>query len=338
MPVTMKDVAREAGVSLGTVSNYINGKSGIKQSNMEKIEQAILSLGYEVNEVARNLKLKKSNTIGVLIPSFGNVFAVRTISYLERFLKEFQYDLYVCSYDGDPGGMEEQIVSMIGKKIDGLILMPSVSLGESDVQKINHLIAKSIPVIVFDSTGDGVLCDHVVLNNYNAFRESTKYLIKKGHQRIAMILGPKDIYSTEERLNGYLSVLEENHLDIDRDLIIFTDYSKRDSKNQIIELLKDQTDVTVILTAGYRITLGALAAINELHVEVPHKLSLIGFDINEIRNILPYDLTGINIPVKDVARQIVQAIMSRKQNGFESSRVIKGIEMKFIEGESVIQR
>lgn len=335
MPITMKDVAREAGVSLGTVSNFINGKSSIKEANKARIEEAIEKLGYEVNEVARNLKLKHSNTIGVLIPSFGNVFAVRTISYLERYFRDAGYELYVSSYDRDPDKMESHIVSLIGKKIDGLVLMPSMSLGIGEVNRINSLIDKKVPVVIFDSTGDGVRCDHVVLNNYNAIKEATKYLVKAGHKRIAAVLGPENIYSTEERRNGFLDGMKDLVKDSDTNLILYTDYSKRQSKDMINTLLTEQKDVTAILSAGYRITLGTLAAFNELKASVPNDISVLGFDISEIGNILPYDLTGITIPTKEVAKEIVETITQRRQVGFEAPQMIKGVELKFLEGDSV---
>lgn len=338
MPVTMKDVARVAGVSLGTVSNYINGKASIQQKNKDAIEVAINKLGYEVNEVARNLKLKNSMTIGVIIPSFGNVFAVRTISYLERYFRVNHYSLQVTSYDNDPELLEHQIVALIGKKVDGLIIMPSVSLGENEVTKINASIDKKIPVVIFDSTGDGVRCDHIVLNNYNAFKEATKVLIGKGHQAIGLILGPEDVYSSIERCNGYMDALREMGLPVQDDLIVYTDYSKRLSKDRCKELLTRRPDIDGVVTAGYRITLGVLVAFNEKSLRVPEDISLLGFDSYEIANVLPYELTGISIPTKTVAQNITQAILDRIKDGFESPPVIRGVSMKYIEGKSIMKR
>lgn len=337
MPITMKDVAKKAGVSLGTVSNYVNGKQTIKDFNKERIEKAIHDLGYEVNVVARNLKMKNSKIIGIVIPSFGNVFAVRTISYLERYFKESGYGLHVSSYDRNPEYMEDLIVELIGMKVDGLILMPSVSLGENEVHRINAIIDKKIPIVVFDSTGDGVRCDHVVLNNYSAFKEATKYLIKKGHKDIGLIVGPENVYSTHERLNGFTQAMAEMGIPVNEDLIRYTDYSKRDSKVKSLELVSSQPQISVVLSAGYRITLGTLAAYNEKHIQVPLQISLLGFDINDIANVLPYSLTGISIPIKDVAAKIVASILNRIHHGFEAPPIIKVVELKFIEGQSVQQ-
>ncbi len=303
MPVTMKDVAKEAKVSLGSVSNYINGKKNMQPEIREKIEEAIAILGYEVNEVARHLKMRRSMTIGVIIPSFSNVFAVRTISYLERYFKEHGYAIHVVSCDSINGFLEETITQMIGKKVEGLVVMPSTAMGEHEIERINQLINEKVPVVVFDSIEEGIQCDHVVIDNYHAVKSAVEILFDRGHEQIALILGSEDIYSSAERLRGYKDAYIRAGKEVPGNLIAHTDYSKRRSKDVCTQLLEEHCEVTAILSAGYRITLGSLAAIREKGIRVPDDISVFGFDISEIYNVLPYLLNGVNIPTKAVARE-----------------------------------
>ena len=165
MAVTMKDVAKEASVSLGTVSNYINGKETVSEHNQNQIEKAIDKLGYQVNEVARNLRRDSSKTIGVIIPSFSNVFAVKTISKLERKFRDANFSTYVLSYSYSQAALTGAIKSLVGKRVDGLVIMPSRAMTEDEIETINKLVVNEIPVVVFDAFAEGLHCDHVLMDN-----------------------------------------------------------------------------------------------------------------------------------------------------------------------------
>jgi len=334
MPVTMKDVAKKANLSLGTVSNYINGKASVKQANKEKIEQAIEALGYQVNELARFLKTKNSMTIGVIIPTFANVFAVRTISHLENIFRENDYSLQVCSYN-NLETLEESIKTMMGKRVDGLIIMPGSVIGETEIADINSLINKQTPVIIFDSTNEGIKCDHVVLDNYEAIKNLTNRLFELGHKNIAFLLGPDDISSSAERLKGFKDAHKENGIEIKDDLIVHTDYTKGMSRDTCKELIGDDNKITAVLAAGYRITLGILSAFKEMELNVPDDISVVGFDVLDISDVLPYGLTGVHIPTTKVAKEISEIMLKRIINGFDDFPKKSGVEIEYIEGNSV---
>ena len=335
MAITMKDVAKEANVSLGTVSNYINEKDRVSKHNQIQIEKAIQKLGYQVNEVARFLRMNSSKTIGIIIPSFSNVFAVKIISQLERKFQAEKYSTYVLSYNYRQEALNAAIRSLIGKRVDGLVIMPSRAMAKDEIENINKLIAKEIPVVVFDALAEGLHCDHVLMDNKRIVKQAMDTLFEKGHSEIALILGPNNIHSSKERLSAYEDAYQSRNLSINPEYIFYTDYSKTRSKKICTKILESQSDITAIVTAGYRITLGVLAGIYEKGLSIPEDISVIGFDIQDIVDITPNRLEGTFIPHEKIASAVSNIILKRMKSNSMDEPTIKELEIKYVLGDSV---
>lgn len=335
MAATMKDVAREAKVSLGTVSNYVNGKATVSEKNRTQIEMAIAKLGYQVNEVARNLRVNSSKTIGVIIPSFSNVFAVKAVSQLERLFGEEDYSTYVMSYRYHQEALTEAIKTMVSKQVDGLVIMPTHAMSREEIETINNYMSRgSIPMVAFDAFAQGMLCDHVLMDNYSAVSKAMDTLFDHGHSNIALFLGPQNIHSSQERLSAYLDAYTSRNLTVETANILHTDYSKAVSKRLCLNVL-ETSQVTAIATTGYRITLGVLAAIYEQQKRIPEDISLVGFDIADIADITPNRLYGTVLPHEEIGAAVVNAIMSRITSGEEASHTITEIGIEYVHGDSV---
>jgi len=335
MAVTMKDVAKEAGVSLGTVSNYINGKETVSQKNRIQIEKSILKLGYQVNEVARYLRLDSSKTIGIIIPSFSNVFAVKTISKLERKFRKANYSTYVLSYSYSQQALNGAIRSLIGKRVDGLVIMPSRAMTRDEIETINKLIAKEIPVVVFDAYAEGLHCDHVLIDNHSAIKTAMDTLFDAGHTKIALFLGPEKIHSSKERLNAYIDAYKARNVPGNSDHIYYTDYSKTMSKEICTSLLDEEPEITAIVTAGYRITLGVLASIFGKSMRIPDHISIVGFDIQDIVDITPNKLEGTFLPHGKIALAVAEVVLARIKSNANDNPTIEEIKIEYCKGESV---
>jgi LacI family transcriptional regulator len=335
MAVTMKDVAKEASVSLGTVSNYINGKETVSEHNQNQIEKAIDKLGYQVNEVARNLRRDSSKTIGVIIPSFSNVFAVKTISKLERKFRDANFSTYVLSYSYSQAALTGAIKSLVGKRVDGLVIMPSRAMTEDEIETINKLIVNEIPVVVFDAFAEGLHCDHVLMDNKNAIKKAMDTLFENGHKNIALLLGPEKIHSSEERLSAYVDAYKTRNLEVNSDNIFYTDYSKTMSKRICSSLIENYPEVTAIVTASFRITLGVLASIYERSLKIPEDISLVGFDIQDIADITPNKIEGIFLPHEKIALTVADVILERMKSDGNGKLSIDEIKIEYIKGESI---
>jgi len=266
MAVTIKDVAKYTGLSIATISKYING-GNVLEKNRILIDDAIEKLGFKVNTIARGLKTNKSMTIGILIPTLENIFCTSIISDIENILIQNGYSTIICDYRED-GKMEmEKLDFLIGKMVDGIISMPLSITAE----KLNNIIDREIPIVLIDRPVRGANCDTVLVDNLNASYNAVEQLIIHGHKRIGIICGPRDIYTANERLKGYLRVHEDYDMQVDSALIKYGDYKMESGYNMLIDLINSDNPPTAVFVTNYEMTLGAVMAINEKNIKIPEE-------------------------------------------------------------------
>ncbi len=284
----------------------MNG-GNVLEHNRQLIEEAIDKLDFKVNEIARALKTNRTMTIGVLIPNLENIFCTSIISNIESILLEEGYSTIVCDYKEDPRLEKEKLSFLIDKMVDGIIMMPLAW----DGSELEELKAKNIPVVLLDRLIKDVVCDAILVDNLNASYNAVEQLIIRGHKRIGIIIGPKNIYTAQERLKGYLRVHEDYHMEIDPQLIRYGDYYLESGYIQMNELLKIDPPITAVYVTNYEMTLGAIVAINESNVNIPNELSFIGFDNLELARIVKPALSVVVQPMKQIAETIATVLLQR---------------------------
>ncbi len=181
---------------------------------------------------------------------------------------------------------------------------------------------------------DGLDCDHVVLNNYESINTLTNLLFDMGHRNIGLLLGPQDIYTSKERLSAYIDAHKDRGLQVTDDYVMYSNYAKSEGKQNCDYLFQHHPEVTVIITAGYRITLGALASITRKSLSVPEDISIVGFDIADIADILPNHLLVFSLPVKDIAVAVGDIIIKRMNSDMSGFPLKTVIKTEFIQGSS----
>ena len=284
----------------------MNG-GNVLEHNRQLIEEAIDKLDFKVNKIARALKTNRTMTIGVLIPNLENIFCTSIISNIESILLEEGYSTIVCDYKEDPRLEKEKLSFLIDKMVDGIIMMPLAW----DGSELEELKAKNIPVVLLDRLIKDVVCDAILVDNLNASYNAVEQLIIRGHKRIGIIIGPKNIYTAQERLKGYLRVHEDYHMEIDPQLIRYGDYYLESGYIQMNELLKIDPPITAVYVTNYEMTLGAIVAINESNVNIPNELSFIGFDNLELARIVKPALSVVVQPMKQIAETIATVLLQR---------------------------
>ncbi len=303
---TMKDVARKSGLSIATISKYING-GNVLEENRAVIDKAIKELGFEVNEIARGLKTNKTMTIGLLIPSLENIFFTSIVSNIESVLIKNGYSTIICDYKEDKKLEKQKLDFLVKKMVDGIITMP---MG-CDLEVINSVITRNIPVVLIDRALKGVECDTVLVDNLNASYNAVEQLIILGHKRIGIICGPGDIYTAQERLKGYERVHEDYDMTIDSELIKKGDYQVESGYSLLLELIKMKEPPTAVLVTNYEMTLGAVMAINESDIKVPDDISFIGFDNLQLAKVVKPPLSIVVQPVKQIGEVAANMILRR---------------------------
>lgn len=303
---TIKDVAKYTGLSIATISKYINGGNVIEK-NKVSIEEAIKALDFKVNEIARGLKTSKTMTIGVLIPSLENIFITTIISHIENILIQSGYSTIICDYKENEKLEQEKLEFLMNKMVDGIIMMPKSNSG----QHINKVLDKNIPVILLDRTVKDVNCDVVLVDNLNASYNAVEQLIVRGHKRIGIICGSKDIYTASERLKGYLRVHEDYSMEVDSDLIKYGDYQLESGYKLLNELIDLDPRPTSIYVTNYEMTLGAIIALNERGINIPDELSFIGFDNLQMSMIVKPPLSIVVQPMQQIGETAANVILKR---------------------------
>ncbi len=308
MSATIKDVAKYTGLSIATVSKYLNGKR-VLEKNKKLIDEAIEALDFKVNEMARGLKTNRSMTVGILIPSLDNTFFTNIISHVENILIQHRYSTIICDYREDPKLAEEKLNFLINKMVDGIIMVPK----SSSIDSINQVIKKGIPIVFIDRLLKEVKCDVILSDNLNASYDAVEQLIIRGHKRIGIICGPKDIYTSQERLKGYLRVHEDYALNIEKDLILYGNYDMESGYQLLIHLIEMNNPPTAVFVTNYDMTLGAIMAINEKGIKIPDQLSIIGFDNLHLAKIVNPPLSIVVQPMKEIGEKAAHVLLSRLQ-------------------------
>lgn len=303
---TIKDVAKYTGLSIATISKYINGGNVLEQ-NKRIIDEAIKELNFHVNEMARGLKTSKSKTVGILIPNLEKVFCTSIVSNIENILLKHGYSTIICDYKDDIKLEKAKLKFLVSKMVDGLIIMP---LGD-DSSIIQETINEGVKVVLVDRALKDVECDVVLVDNLNSSYDAVEEFITKGHRRIGIISGPEDVYTAEERLKGYRRVHEDYSLPIDEKLIKYGDYKVDSGYELLNELLKMEEPPTAVFVTNYEMTLGAIMAINENNIIVPEQLSIIGYDNLQMAKIVKPPLSIVVQPMKAIGETAAELILKR---------------------------
>lgn len=331
MAATIKDIAKQTGLGLATISSYLNG-GNVREKNRIKIEAAIEELHFEVNEVARGLKTNKTKIIGIIIPELNNIFCAEIITEVEDQLRSHGYATMICDCRTDEKREEEAVEFLLHRRVDGLIIMPSGRQGKY----LEKFTKAGKPVVLIDRKLDGIGCDSVLVDNESAVRDAVERLLTAGHRSIGMIAGPKDIYTAQERYRGYCMALESAGLEPDARLAAWGNYTIEGGAEAMKELVKRNSDMTAVFVSNYEMTMGAIIEINELGIRIPDELSFIGFDNIEFAKASIPKLSIVAQPTKEIARH-VSAIMLRRLENSGSIVEYENIKLKttFVAGKSV---
>ena len=316
---TIEDVARMAGVSISTVSKYING-GNVREENLEAIRQAIEVLDYRVNPFARSLKTQRSTSIGVLLPDITAPFFGNVLTSLDKVLRENGYHSLVSCYSSNHGLERDNLRFLLSTGIDGLIYAPE----DLSLDEFYELTAtRKIPVVQLDRTLQGLAADAVLVNNAEASYTAVSHLIDKGHRRVAMISGPKSVFSAKERQIGYLRALSDRGILYDDQLVISQQNDFATGYLGFGALMKLEDRPTAVFTTNHNITMGFLTAAREQGLQIPEDIDIFGFDCVDICSMLQPPLPVVHQPETEIGALAANYLIQRLDGYTGGPRVTK---------------
>ena len=332
MASTMKDLARETGLGLATISKYFNGGT-VREKNRVLIESAVKKLHFVPNEVARSLKTRQTRVIGVVIPELSNAFITSIISSMEDILRQKDYAVLVCDCRSDPKREKEAVEFLLHRRVDGLINMPTDPTGAHLKTALNA----GIPVLLVDRLIDPLRgkTSAVIIDNEHAAGQAVRRLTSLGHRRIGLVLGSPHLYTTDRRLTGYLNALKEAGITSSGDYIRYGDYTMDGGYQAVQQLLSLKERPTALFVTNFEMTLGAMLALQHNSIRVPDDLSVIGFDKLELFGEIFPDLTLIRQPQMSIGREAANLMLDLLGSGTAATHRIVTLTTEMTEGSSI---
>lgn len=327
---TIKDVARVSKTSVGTVSRYLNGYP-IKDSNRERVESAIEELDFTINLIARGLKTNRTNTVGILIPRLSNIFSTHIIEGMEQTFDEHGYSILVCDSRNDVVKEKEKLRFLKDKLVDGIIMMPVEDTGEH----IKQIQEGGLPIVLVDRLVKDIRCDGVVSDNVNGAYQAIENIIIRGHKRIGIIAGPQNIYTARERIEGYYRALRDYNVEVDENLIIYSDYTQAGGTKAIERLLKLSIPPTSIFAANYETTIGVIKAMIDKGIMIGQDISIFGYDQIELSQVITPPLSLVIQPMDEIGRKAAELLIKRMRGDYTGFPMICRLKTEIVVTNSV---
>lgn len=308
--VTIVEVARKGGVSLGTVSRVINNDIHVAPETRERVSKIMQEMGYVANRQARSLRGSKTNVIGVLVPDLGTGYIGEIIHGIDAELALSQLDLMLFTTHRT-ASKEANFVANLGKgMVDGLLLV----LPRSPADYVETMTRRNFPFVLIDHQGTGQDCPAVGASNWQGAYNATEYLIKLGHTRIGFITGSMDLGAASDRLDGYESALRIHHIPTDPRLIYNGSFFQPDGYAGASVLLEIDRPPTAIFASNDVMAMGAMDAVWRRGLRVPEDVSIVGFDdIPQAASVRPA-LTTVRQPLEQMGRVATQMLLDLLKN------------------------
>lgn len=315
---TVKEVAERAGVSTATVSRVLSGSAGVREPLKSRVLAAAQSLGYRPNRAARDLRVRSSRTVGVLIPDIENPFFTSVVCGIEEALSETDYSLLLANYNENPEQETRRLETFRAEGVRGLIFVAS----RAPSRLYADLESAGIAMVAVSRVPHRVRTDQVTVANRDGAYAATAHLAGRGYTRIGIINGPAALTTARERQSGYEDALREAGLPVDESLVIHCDFRQAAGHAAMQRLLDLPSPPRALFAASNLLTLGALQAIHERGLEIPGQVAIVGFDEMPWAMSLRPPLTTVAQPAFEVGRTAAELLLDRIQKPTMTRRQI----------------
>jgi LacI family transcriptional regulator len=295
---TIKEVAKRAGVSIGTVSNVITGTAPVSAPKRERILAAIRDLNYHPNDVARSLKLRRTKMLGMVVSDITNPFFSQLVRGAEEAALKHGYLLLTFNTD-DQVEREKQVLAVLrSRRVDGILLVVAPSEGKP--AHIAETLALGTPLVCLDRVPPGIEVDSVSVNNTAGARNCIRHLLAMGHRRIAILTGSLRLQTARQRLRGYEEALREAGIPVDPKLIYEGDFRAESGYSLGQALLAKTNRPSALFISNALMAIGVLKAVGELGLQCPRDIAIATFDDLPLAEILRTPLTAVAQPAHQI--------------------------------------
>jgi LacI family transcriptional regulator len=310
--ITIYDIADKLKISAATVSRGLKDDPLVNHKTKKLIVDAAEEMGYRSNSMASNLRNKKSNIIGVIVPRLNSSFMSDVIAGIEKVVNDANYNLFISQ---SLETMKKEIgnaKAMLNNRVEGLLV--SLAYDTTDIQHFEPFIKRKVPVVFFDRVFEHPSCPQIYIDNYKAAREITTHLIDQGCKRIVHITANllRSVYS--ERFNGYKKAFEEHQLEFDENLLIINDLSSRAGIDAAEQILKMPVLPDGVFVANDICAISCMQTLKKHGVKIPQDIAFAGFNNDPTACVVEPNLTTINYKGYEIGEAAAKLMVAHLNN------------------------
>lgn len=311
MPITIYDVAREASVSMATVSRVVNGNPNVKPTTRKKVLAAIERLGYRPNAVARGLASKKTTTVGVVIPDISSSFFAEVARGIDDIASMYKYNIILCDSDQRLEKEIHLINTLLEKQVDGIVFMGR-EITDEHLQVFN---TSSVPIVLAGTKEKSEEHPSVNINHYQAGYDATVRIIQGGNRSIAMVTGPfNDPFNGVEPFEGYRQALKDSNIEFRQEFVISDKLTYEAGLEAAKAFMSLEDPPTAIFAASDETAVGIIHGMQDMGKNVPQDLEVVGFDNIRLSEMVRPKLTTMVQPLYDIGAVAMRLLTKYMNN------------------------
>lgn len=309
--ITIYDVAREANVSMATVSRVVNGNPNVKPATRKKVLEVIERLGYRPNAVARGLASKKTTTVGVIIPDISSIFFAELARGIEDIATMYKYNIILSNSDENAEKEFRLLNTMLGKQVDGIVFMGS-NITDEHVREFQK---SPVPIVLAGSVEDTGQVPAVNIDYEAAAFDAVTSFAEQGHHHIAFVIGNQSEPINQKKLAGYKRGLQSANLQFDETYVVEGDYTYDSGIESFEKLIEAPVRPTAIIVGADEMALGIVHAAQDKGYHVPDDFEVISFDNTRLTLMVRPQITTVVQPLYDigaVAMRLLTKLMNKE--------------------------
>ncbi len=295
-------------MSVATVSAVINGKGKVSTELTSRVHQAMQALDYHPNHVARSLRVRRTFTIGMMIPDVTNPFFTDIMSGVQHEARLHGYSVIFCDANESPELERQHLRTLFSRRVDGVLIAPTDSETARD-----RATQQRFPLVFFDRVPAGFRGSAVITDNLEAARTAAGHLISLGHEKIAIITGRLNLSNGSERLEGFRQALQEQGVPLRQEYLRFGDFGLESGYRCALELMTLPAPPTAVFSCNNQMTLGLMRALGQLGIPCPERVSVLGFDDFDWAASFSPRLTTVAQPSYEMGKEAMAMLMQKIQ-------------------------
>jgi LacI family transcriptional regulator len=325
--ITQNDIAQKLGVSIITVSKALRDHPDISHNTAELIKKTANELGYSPNFMARNLAVRKSNTIGVVLPKIAHHFFSSIMDEIYSYAMIHNYEVFLTVSQENAEMQKKQIQTLLSMRVDGIIV--SISQDTDDFKIFEIAKSRQVPLVFMDRIPD--------LSNYNTVTVDDKggaykvidHAIKLGYRKIGHFAGYTNINIGRERMLGFRQAINDNGLELNHEWILEGDFGEKSGYDSFMKLYHEKNLPDLILAVTYPVAIGIYMAVKEVGMKIPDDIDLICFGNSQVQNFLSPPLSCVNQPTEQLAIKSMEVLLENIDHidDFENKHIIIETEL-----------